>query len=59
MTTPMWQMYPSPIQTWQIDWLDYWTQVSIEAHFAKLVEEAKEVNTTGKTSEDETSHSGG
>ena len=54
MTTPPWNMYPDSLQV-----LDHWTQVSIEAHFKELVKEAQAANATGKTSEEETSPSGG
>jgi len=47
-------MYPSSLSA-----LDHWTQVSIEAHFKELVKEAQMAAATGKTSEEETSPSGG
>lgn len=35
--------------------LDYWTEVSIEAHWKELVKEAKEADNTGETIHPETS----
>lgn len=45
MSTPAWlvaSMNPSDLSV-----LDYWTNVSIEAHFRELVKEAQQANNTG------------
>ena len=49
MSTDSFIMYPSDLQV-----LDYWTQVSIEAHFKELVKEAQEINNTGETEYNDT-----
>lgn len=58
MSTPAWliaSMNPSDLTT-----LDYWTNVSIEAHFRELVKEAQQANNTGTSDTDsqETAPSG-
>jgi len=58
MSTPAWliaSMNPSDLTT-----LDYWTNVSIEAHFRELVKETQQANNTGASDMDsqETAPSG-